>query len=82
MIEVLFFGRMADVMRERRLKLDRSERPKSLFALREDLFRDACESGKIGINAIQMSVNQVVTRTDQVLADGDEVAFFSVFSGG
>jgi molybdopterin converting factor small subunit len=29
-----------------------------------------------------MSVNQVTTREDVVLSEGDEIAFFSVFSGG
>ncbi len=82
MIEVLFFGRMADVIRERSLKLDLTGTRKTLFALRDDLFREASEAGRVSLNAIQMSVNQAATRIDQPLSDGDEVAFFSVFSGG
>lgn len=82
MIDVLFFGRMADVMRERSLKLDLTEPRRSLFSLRDELFAEASGAGRIVTGAIQMSVNQVVTRADQALADGDEIAFFSVFSGG
>lgn len=82
MIEVLFFGRMADVMRERSLRLDLTAPRNTLFALRDDLFREASEAGQVGLNAVQMSVNQAVTRVDRALSDGDEVAFFSVFSGG
>lgn len=82
MIEVLFFGRMADVIRERNLKLDLTESRKTLFALRDDLFREASEAGRVSLSAIQMSVNQSATRVDQALSEGDEVAFFSVFSGG
>ena len=40
------------------------------------------DNGRITPGLIRMSVNQVVTHCDQPLSDGDEVAFFSVFSGG
>ena len=82
MIDILFFGRMADIMRARSLKRDVSEPKTSLFALRDELFREDSEAGRVKLCLIQMSVNQAVTRDDRVLEDGDEVAFFSVFSGG
>ena len=82
MIEVLFFGRMADVMRERSLTLDLASAGKTLFALRDDLFKEAAEADQVSVNAIQMSVNQAVTRADQTLSDGDEVAFLPPFAGG
>lgn len=78
MIEVLFFGRMADVMQTRSLKV--AADGVTLTGLRDRLFADARD--KVRFEAIQMSVNQQVTREDQFLKDGDEVAFFSVFSGG
>jgi molybdopterin synthase sulfur carrier subunit len=82
MIDVLFFGRMADIMRTRSLKLDVSEPKRSLFSLRDELFGESAETGRVTLNLVQMSINQAVTREDRVLEDGDEVAFFSVFSGG
>lgn len=82
MIEILFFGRMADIIRARSLTLDVSDPKTSLFALRDELFREGSEAGRVKLDLIQMSVNQAVTRNDHLLEDSDEVAFFSVFSGG
>lgn len=82
MIDILFFGRMADIMRTRSLQRDASEPKTSLLSLRDELFKDAVDAGRVTLNLVQMSVNQAVTRGDRVLEDGDEVAFFSVFSGG
>ncbi|MGN6363610.1 MoaD/ThiS family protein [Asticcacaulis taihuensis] len=82
MIDILFFGRMADLMRERRLSLDLTDARGTLFRLREDIFQELVDSGQVTPGLIRMSVNKVVTRSDQPLSDGDEVAFFSVFSGG
>jgi molybdopterin converting factor small subunit len=70
-VQVLFFGRMADITGSRRMAREAD----SLFGL-----RDAVLGGEAA--AARMSVNQVQVFTDQALNDGDEVAFFSVFSGG
>jgi molybdopterin synthase sulfur carrier subunit len=82
MIDILFFGRMADLMGERRVSLDLTDARSTLFRLREEIFEDLVDDGQITPGLIRMSVNQVVTHNDQPLSDGDEVAFFSVFSGG
>lgn len=82
MIDILFFGRMAGIVRERALRLELTDARKSLFGLREEIFKEFVESGRVTLKLVQMSVNQAVTRTDQPLTDGDEIAFFSVFSGG
>lgn len=76
MIDVLFFGRVADVLGKRRMQIDPSEDELNLLALRARLFEGHDDS------QIRMSVNQVIQSDDQPLRDGDEVAFFSVFSGG
>ena len=76
MIDILFFGRVADRLGQRRMALALPEGGLSLFALRLRLF-----DGE-NVNRIRMSVNQVVVTDDRPLHDGDEVAFFSVFSGG
>ncbi|EGF93397.1 thiS family protein [Asticcacaulis biprosthecium C19] len=70
-VEVLFFGRMADVAGARRKTCDAVR----LLTLRESFFG-------ADVAAVRMSVNQVQVFADQALNDGDEVAFFSVFSGG
>jgi molybdopterin synthase sulfur carrier subunit len=76
MIDILFFGRVADRQGRRRMVLALPEGGLSLFALRLRLF-DGEDDGRL-----RMSVNQVVVSDDRPLRDGDEVAFFSVFSGG
>ncbi|OYW83594.1 MAG: hypothetical protein B7Z26_00080 [Asticcacaulis sp. 32-58-5] len=82
MIDILFFGRVAIIMRKRSLKLALKDELKTLFAVRHTLLEEYCAASQVDIKAIQMSVNQVVVRNDVILSDGDEVAFFSVFSGG
>ncbi|WP_303827854.1 MoaD/ThiS family protein [Asticcacaulis taihuensis] len=76
MIDILFFGRVADSLGKRRLAMALPPEGLSLFALRLRLF-DGEDDGRL-----RMSVNQVVVTDDRPLYDGDEVAFFSVFSGG
>jgi molybdopterin synthase sulfur carrier subunit len=82
MIEVLFFGSVADIVRERKLTIDRAQAGDTLLAVRDHFFDEAIQAGRVSGPAIRMSVNQAITRADQRLRDGDEVAFFSVFSGG
>ena len=76
MVEVLFFGRMADIAGRRRLTLERPAAGLNLMAVRDSLFDEATRA------AVRMSVNRVQVVGDQALDDGDEIAFFSVFSGG
>lgn len=76
MVEVLFFGRMADIAGRRRMTIALSDGAQGLLALRDSLFDDATRP------SVRMSVNQVQITEDRALDDGDEVAFFSLFSGG
>ena len=80
MIEILFFGRMADLTQSRSRRYDGAAG--GLFALRDEIFAAALSAGHIAPTDIRMSVNRVQTFEDQPLHDGDEVAFFPVFSGG
>jgi molybdopterin synthase sulfur carrier subunit len=82
MIAVLFFGRMADVIGQRRIEISSAPEGESLVALRDRLLGPAIADGRIAVDAVHMSLNRTVIRADAQLADGDEVAFFSVFSGG
>ncbi len=77
MITVYFFGRVSDLVGKRHLEIDAGP-PAMLFALRDQIF-DGIDVSK---TPVRMSVNKVVVREDILLNDGDEVAFFSVFSGG
>jgi molybdopterin converting factor small subunit len=76
MIDILFFGRVADRQGQRRLTMACPEDGLSLFELRVRLFDGEPD------DRMRMSVNQVMVTADQMLHDGDEVAFFSIFSGG
>ena len=82
MITVLFFGRIADVMQARSITVPVAPHCASLSALRDSLFADALALGRVQPDAIRMSLNQAMARGDAAVGDGDEVAFFSVFSGG
>jgi len=79
-IDVLFFGKMADIVGNRSLRIDAGG--EYLFTLRDRLFADALTAGRVAAADIRLSVNRMVVAGDQLLKDGDEVAFFSVFSGG
>jgi len=82
MIVVLFFGRMADLAGQRRIDVVSPPGGESLFALRDRVLGPAIAEGRVAANAVHMSLNRVATRRDVPIEDGDEVAFFSVFSGG
>ena len=82
MIAVLFFGRIADLAGHRRLDVAPAPEGDSLFALRDRLLAQPIAAGRLEAGAVRMSLNQTLSPGDQAVADGDEVAFFSVFSGG
>lgn len=81
-VTVLFFGKVADVMGERQCVLDLSDTEVRLFALRESVLALAFTGGALEAGRVLTSVNQVLISDDRALSDGDEVAFFPVFSGG
>ncbi|MDI7773945.1 MoaD/ThiS family protein [Asticcacaulis sp. EMRT-3] len=80
MIEVFFFGRIADVAGARSQTY--AGVTTSLYALRDEIFAAALADGRLDRAALRMSVNRQQVRDDRVIAPGDEVAFFPVFSGG
>lgn len=80
-MEVLFFGKMADVAGRKSLTTTVPEGG-TLHALRDRIFSDALASGRVAVRDIRMSVNKTIVLADQSIADTDEVAFFSIFSGG
>lgn len=81
MIEVLFFGKMADVVGRRSMTMVVPD-GETLHLLRDRIFAEALAAGQTTARDIRMSVNKAVTAGDPPVNDGDEVAFFSVFSGG
>ncbi len=82
MINVLFFGRMADISGTRGQQVGWPQEGLTLLVLRDRLLGEAVQAGRVRTADIRMSVNRNVIADDQPLRDGDEVAFFSVFSGG
>jgi len=80
-VEVMFFGKMADVAGRRSLTIAVPDGA-TLHALRDRIFADALAAGQIAVCDIRMSVNKTVVAADQSVDDTDEVAFFSIFSGG
>jgi len=79
MIRVLFFGQVADVMGQR--EVESSPQSLSLLDLREHLFGKGTRGESLA-SKVLMSVNSEVVRDERRLQPGDEVAFFSPFSGG
>ena len=77
MITVLFFGRVADLVNARTREVAASPAGDSLLSLRDRVF-----AGIEVPATVRMSLNKVVVPGDAPVVDGDEVAFFSVFSGG
>lgn len=81
-ITVLFFGKVADTLGERQRVLDIADTDLSLVTLRQSVLGTAFGSGALARERVLTSVNQTLTHEDRALQDGDEVAFFPVFSGG
>ena len=81
-INVLLFGKVADKAGLRQVTLDRPATGLSLTTVRSEVLGQLFETGVLDQSAVQMSVNQVRVTGDADLSDGDEVAFFSAFSGG
>jgi molybdopterin converting factor small subunit len=71
---------MADIVGSRSLRIETAG--EYLFTVRDRVFADALTAGRVTLSDIRMSVNRQVVTADTVLGSGDEVAFFSIFSGG
>jgi sulfur-carrier protein len=81
-VKVCYFGKVAERMGTRGFDLEGEIGPRSLWALRADLFAGIEDWANPVAAGLMMSVNQSLMRADTPLKDGDEVAFFSPFSGG
>ncbi|OED46536.1 molybdopterin converting factor subunit 1 [Endozoicomonas sp. (ex Bugula neritina AB1)] len=83
MIKVLFFAGYREQLGCDQLVLKTDEYPETLSALREQL---ACKGEDwrevVSSNRTLVAVNQTMTRTEHVLEEGDEVAFFPPVTGG
>ena len=78
MITIYFFGRVSDLVGKRKIEIPASISGDNLFALRDQLFAGI----DANVKTLRMSLNKEVIREDMPVGDGDEIAFFSVFSGG
>jgi molybdopterin converting factor small subunit len=80
-VKVLFFGKIADVTGRRSMTATGADGA-TLHALRDRIFAEALATGRVTARDIRMSINKTVVTADQSLDEGDEIAFFSIFSGG
>lgn len=77
-IQILFFGPLAHGLGKRAMSLEAA----SLFQIRDDILFETFKNCGFEPQKLQMSVNQVLVREDIALNNGDEIAFFTAFSGG
>ena len=83
MIQVLFFGRLREQLDCDALELDWSADLASAGAVKAHLQeRGAAWRDALGQANLLCAVNQVQAQGEQVVADGDEVAFFPPVTGG
>ena len=83
MIKLMFFAQLADQAGKEVHALDYEEGINSrevVNRLQSSMPKELIDS--LRFDAVMLSVNQVMADWDQVLNDGDEVAFLPPFSGG
>jgi len=78
MINVIFLGQVADKLALRQAQYE----AKTLFELKYIVLKDLFDRAGLSIDTLKMSVNHELSVNDQKLQSGDEVAFFTAFSGG
>ena len=81
-VRVLFFGRVGDRLgRETRLTIPAAGC--SVASLKELLIRQFAEAGAaLGERGVRWAVDQEIVGAEAWVRPGQEVAFFSMFSGG
>lgn len=84
MIEVLFFARIREQLGVAKLSVAMSSQALTLGELREQLITENGDDWRTVLMAenVIKAVNQEVAEESQLLADGDEVAFFPPVTGG
>ena len=82
MIEIKFFGRLADAVGERQLTLD-IDSPATVASLRQRLQqRFAGVADLLAEGQALVAANQDFADDSQIVSKGDEVAFFPPVTGG
>ena len=82
MVTILFFAHLREQLACEKTQLNLNE-PVSVFQLRE-LLIDQNPGWKtfLGSDKLLFSVNQVLVKSNHLVHDGDEVAFFPPVTGG
>ena len=84
MIEVLFFARIREQLGVGSMAVEYSTSVQTLADLQQQLIAQGGESWEtvLGAENVLRAVNQEAAALNQLLADGDEVAFFPPVTGG
>lgn len=84
MIEVLFFARIREQLGVGSMAVEYSASVQTLADLQQQLIAQggAIWGTVLGAENVLRAVNQEAAALDQLLADGDEVAFFPPVTGG
>ena len=84
MIKVLFFARLREQLQCSTLEVKFDPATNTLGALQQRLMDRGGPAWEenLGAENVVRAVNQETAELDQVLADGDEVAFFPPVTGG
>lgn len=77
-LSVLFFGATADITGQRRVEVDLPAGAKASDVFEKIISRHPLLSN----HRLHFSVNQQYATGDELLNDGDEMAFFTSVSGG
>ena len=77
-IQVLFFGATANAVGERRIDISMADgsTTQTVFYQMKERFP------KLGSHKLLYSLNQTYANGDEIIRDGDELAIFTVVSGG
>ena len=77
-IQVLFFGATADIAGTRRIHIDVSPQTLAKAVFEKILSKHP----RLASHKLHISINQQYATGDEVVRDGDEIAIFTVVSGG
>lgn len=80
MVLVLFFGKIAEIIGKSAIEFELSIEVSTLLQLRDKIFAEVFAQNILSENEINISHNLKLTKDEEILKNGDEIAFFYAFS--